>query len=103
MPNYLLTYHGEMSMPSDPAETEQVMAAWGEWYGQIGEQLVDGGAPFAVHKAIDANGDVDAPAALTGYTVVTAADFDEATTIAKGCPVLGTGNTVQISESMDMG
>lgn len=105
MPNYVLTYHGEMGpMPEDPAVMEEMMAAWGQWYGSIGEGLIDGGAPFSQHWGVGPDGDTDAPAtALTGYTVISAADLEAAKKIAQGCPVLASGNIVQISETIDMG
>jgi hypothetical protein len=33
---------------------------------------------------------------IGGYTVIAAKDFDEATEIARGCPFLGVGGTVEI-------
>lgn len=103
MTNYVLTYHGEAQMPTDPAEIQETMEQWGQWYGMIGDRLVDGGSPFARHWGVGPDGSaVDAPAALSGYTVVQAADQDEAIEIAKGCPVLANGHTVQVSESLDM-
>ena len=106
MPKYMLTFHGEMNMedmPSDPKAVQAMMAAWGAWYESMGEGLVDGGAPFSVSTAVDANGGTDAPAQLTGYTIIDAADMDAATAIAKGSPVIANGHTVQISEAIDMG
>lgn len=104
MTKYVLTYHGTPAeMPSDPAEMESQMAVWGAWYGGIGESLVDGGSPFSVQAAIGPDGnDTDAPAALTGYTVVEVASLDAAKDIAKGCPVLQYGSSVQISECIEM-
>ena len=106
MPNYILTYHGEMSMedmPTDPAAIQEVMAAWGAWYESMGEALVDGGAPVSMSTAINADGATNAPAQLSGYTIITADDFDAATAIAQGSPVLANGHTVQISQAIDMG
>lgn len=106
MPKYVLTYHGEMNMedmPTEPAAVEAVMAEWGAWYGTMGEGLVDGGAPFGASTAITSDGATDAPAQLTGYTIVDVADMAAATAIAQGCPVLANGHTVQISEAIDMG
>lgn len=105
MPNYLLTYHGEMKMedmPTEPEAIQAMMAQWDQWYGSIGEGLVDGGAPVSMSTAINSDGTADAPAQLSGYTVVAAADMAAATVIAQGCPVLVNGHTVQISETMDM-
>jgi len=104
MPNYVLTFHGEMGpMPDDPAVMEAVSAEWGAWYGSIGEALVDPGAPFGETASIGPDGsDTTNPASITGYTIVKADDLGSAAAIAKGCPVLKNGHTVQISQSIDM-
>ncbi len=104
MPKFVLTYHGEAGgMPTDPAEVEAVMAEWGAWYGSMGESLVDGGAPFGESSAIGPDGSTTvAPASLSGYTVINAADMAGASSIAAGCPVLKNGHTVQISQAIDM-
>ena len=105
MPKYMLTYHGEMrmeDMPTDPEAIQAVMAEWDAWYRGMGDALVDGGAPISMSTAIDANGSVDAPAMLSGYTVIQADDMAAATAIAQGSPVLPNGHAVQISECMEM-
>lgn len=105
MPNYVLTFHGEMApMPDDPAEMEAQMNEWGAWYGSMGDAVVDGGAPFAESASIGPDGKSTAnPASITGYTVVTANDIEAATAMAQGCPVLKYGHSVQISQTIDMG
>lgn len=104
MPNYVLTFHGEMGpMPDDPAVMEAVMQEWGAWYGSMGDALVDGGAPFGETASVGPDGSsATNPASLTGYTIVKADDIGAATAIAKGCPVLKNGHTVQISTAIDM-
>lgn len=104
MPKYVLTYHGEMGqMPTDEAEVAAVMEKWGAWYGQMGEAVVDGGAPFGETASIGPDGSTVAnPASLTGYTIIDAADLAAATAMAKGCPVLENGHSVQISQAIDM-
>lgn len=103
MPNYVLSFHGEVApMPDDPKIQEEMMAEWGAWYGSMGDALVDGGAPFGEATAINADGATSNPASMTGYTVVSAADMAAATAIAQGCPVIKNGHTVQICEAIDM-
>lgn len=104
MPKYVLTYHGEMGpMPDDPAAMQAIMDEWGAWYGSMGEALVDGGNPFSQSTAVGPDGSsASAPASMTGYTIVNADDMSGVTAIAKGCPVLANGHTVQISEAVDM-
>lgn len=105
MTNYVLTYHGGGGMPETPEEQEQVMAAWGAWMGELGENLVDGGNPFAAHKTVAADGSVSdsGPASmLSGYGIISASSFDEAVAMAKGCPILTGGGQVQVSETIVM-
>ncbi len=107
MANYVMTYSGGSGdMPTDPAEVEQVMAAWGAWYGTMGDAVVDGGAPFSIHTTVTKDGTVKANNAstpLTGYTIVKADSIDAASEMAKGCPVLEGGGIIQVSETVDMG
>ena len=104
MPKYVLTFHGEPDpMPEDPAAKEAVMQEWGTWYASMGEALVDGGAPFGETSSIGPDGSgVANPASMTGYTVIAADDMTGATAIAKGCPVLTNGHSVQIAQAIDV-
>ena len=104
MANYVLAYHGG-GMPETEEESAKVMAAWEAWYGQLGAAIVDGGAPTGQAKTVNPDGSVaDGGGAnpLTGYTVVTAADLDAAVALAKGCPILSTGGTIEVAETSDM-
>ena len=40
MPKYVLAYHGG-SMPEDPAAQAEGMAAWGAWFGSLGDAVID--------------------------------------------------------------
>lgn len=105
MTKYVLTYSGgNGDMPTEQAEIDQVMAAWGAWFGQLGDAVVDGGNPFGPAKTISqgaepADGGVGA---LTGYSVIQADDFDGALAAARGCPVLSNGGSVSVYEAIDM-
>lgn len=104
MPKYVFAYTGDKHMPQSETEMEEVMAAWGAWYGELGDALVDGGAPFGSLRAISPDGAVseDGSASLTGYSIVQADDIDAATAMAKGCPVLAVGGGVEVNECLDM-
>ena len=105
MTKYVFTYSGgDGKMPEDPAEIEQVMAAWGAWYEQLGAAVVDGGAPFGPAATVAPDGSVSdgASVQLTGYSIVDADSLGAATDMAKGCPVLANGGAVQVSEAIDM-
>lgn len=103
MPNYIIGYHGG-GQPSDPAEGEKVMKAWMSWFEKIGPSVVDGGNPVGASKTIAANGSVsDGGGAnpLTGYSVLKADNLDAAVALAKGCPILASGGSVEVGETFN--
>jgi len=103
MADFVLLYSGG-SMPETEAEQAEVMKAWDAWFKDIGGALKDGGNPFApAAKTVGADGAVsDAKGELSGYTIVKAGSLDEATTIAKGSPVLHGGASITIYETLDV-
>ncbi|MBI2764950.1 MAG: hypothetical protein HYX53_03460 [Chloroflexi bacterium] len=102
MANYLLAYKGG-SMASTPEEQEKRMAAWMGWFNTIGPSVVDGGNPCGPSKNIAANGSVsdNAPSGITGYSVLKADDLGAATALAKGCPILAAGGSVEVYETFN--
>jgi hypothetical protein len=101
MANYLLTYYGG-GMPETEEASAQVMAAWTAWFEQLGDALVDGGNPTSHSRAISPDGSVmDATSAPSGYSIIRAQDLDAAVKAAQGCPVLGGGSTIVVSETFE--
>ena len=101
---YLLAYHGG-GMPETEKEQARVMAAWGKWYQKLGKAVVDGGNPIGHTRTIASTGRVTKGGGknpVSGYTVIKASDIDAATTLAKGCPILGSGGTVEVCETFDV-
>jgi hypothetical protein len=103
MSKYLLLYHGG-SQPASPAEGEKVMAAWNTWMGSLGSSLVDGGNPTGNTKTIASNGGVSNGGGnpATGYSILEAGDAYAAVKLAKGCPHLQTGGTIEVAEIMPL-
>jgi hypothetical protein len=105
MNDYLLLYSGG-SMPDSPEEQAKVMKAWEGWMGQLGDSLKDGGNPFTpAVKSISADGSVsDGPAGsmASGYSILKAGSLDEATNMAKGCPVLQGGAKITVFETFSV-
>jgi hypothetical protein len=105
MARYLFTYHGGNGMAESEAEIAEVMAAWGAWFGELGEALLDGGAPVATSKTVGSDGSVaDGGGAnpATGFSIIAAGSLDEAATKAKGSPALASGGNVEVSELIEM-
>lgn len=101
MAKYVLVYHGG-SMPESPEDGAKVMAAWDAWFHDIGDALVDGGNPASATKRIATDGSVsDDPVGPSGYSIIKADSLDAAVGIAKGCPVLHGGASIQVVETFD--
>ena len=104
MPKFILVYHGG-GMPETPEAQEAAMAAWGAYYGAIGEAVVDGGGPAGMSKTVSPSGVANDGGAnpISGYTIVDAADQDSACDMAKGCPLVQDGSgSVEVAEIIEM-
>jgi hypothetical protein len=104
MTNFVFAYRGGSGMATTPEAQEKVMAAWGAWFGTLGADLVEAGSPFgpALTVAPDGSSTDGGAAGLTGYSVVSATDLSSAAALAKGCPLLADGGTVEIYETLPM-
>jgi hypothetical protein len=102
MAKYLLVYRGG-SQPTTPEEGAAVMSAWIAWFNQLGAAVVDGGNPIGPSTTIASDGKVTegGAAGLTGYSILQADSLHEATVLAKGCPHLASGGTVEVYETFD--
>jgi hypothetical protein len=103
MKNYVFVYYNDFD-PSQPPK-DDVKAAWGAWFGGLGDKLVDAGNPFnSGGQAVEKSGVStieNHPA--TGYTIVKAESMDDASELAKGCPVLDEKNgAVRVYETLPM-
>ncbi len=103
MTKFVLAYRGG-SVPETKEQQDAVMSAWMGWFGDLGAAVVDGGAPFGPSTTIASGGGSSAggASALTGYSIVEAADLAAATELGTGCPVLASGGTVEVYETMPM-
>ena len=104
MPNFFFVYHGG-GTPTDPAEQEKAMAAWGAWYGAMGEKVIHGGGPAGKSHTVAQSGVTADGGAnpISGMSLVTADDYDAAIEMAKGCPMVVDGSgTVEVAEMIQM-
>jgi hypothetical protein len=112
MSEYLFLYRGG-KQPEDPAEGQQVMQRWVDWMKSLTNSgnLKDPGQPLEPNGKVvrDANGTVtDGPYAeakdlVGGFTLVEAANLDEASRLASGCPIFQAGGTVEVRPILNMG
>ena len=107
MKKFVFVYHGTMSQENISQEDmKRTMDKWMAWFGTFKDQMVDGGNPFApMGKAVSAQGVETVSAAqhpATGYTIINAKDIEEASVIAKGCPILENKGSVHVYEALPM-
>lgn len=104
MAKFLFVYHGG-SKPENDADIAAVMDAWGQWFGSMGAAVVDGGNPVGISSTVNSDGSVSDNGGAnpaSGYSLIEASDIDDATSKAKGCPILESGGSVEVAEAFDM-
>ena len=103
MARYLFVYHGG-SAPESPEEGAKIMQAWQDWMGGMGDKVVDGGAPVGMSQTVSGSG-VDAnggPNPASGYGIFAADSDAEAAEMAKGCPIIDGGGSVEVAQIHEM-
>jgi len=91
-------------MAETEAEQQAQGAAWGAWFGSLGDAVAQPGNPFGGSLSVGGDGAVAEGAAsgLGGYSVLSADSLAAAAELAKGCPLIGAGGTVDVYETIEM-
>ena len=103
MAKFVLMFHGGET-PEEPSPA--VMDLWMAWFGELGDAVVDMGAPFGAAATVASNGsssEGSGPDPANGYTVIDVATIDDAILKAQGCPGLRSGGSVKVYQAMGMG
>jgi len=103
MAKYLFIYHGGGMAETEEGQKE-AMEAWGNWFASMGDKIIDGGNPIGGSTTIKSDGSVvndGGSNPTTGYGLFEAKDLDEAIELAKGCPILASGGSVELGETFD--
>ncbi|MBV8079037.1 MAG: hypothetical protein JO186_01530 [Actinobacteria bacterium] len=101
MSKFVYLYTGGTASQSEMSEEEskQVMQAWMDWLGAMGDHVIDVGNPFGASAAVNGG----ARANASGYTIVDAASLEEAVEHAKGCPIFrNPSGNVEVYEALAM-
>ncbi len=103
MSNYVLAYHGGKK-PESPEEGAKYMAKWKAWIGGLGDAVVNPATPLGKSKTVSSGGVLDDGGSnpLSGFSIVKADSMDAALEMAKGCPHLELGGTLEVAEVMEM-
>lgn len=103
MPEFMITYLGTPK-PSSPEEGQQHMAKYKEWLSELGESAVSPANPLKNTKTINPDGSIKTggSTAMSGFTIIAAESEEEALSVAKACPYLEIGGSLEVSEVMKM-
>ena len=103
MAQYIMTYLGG-DQPSSPEEGRQHFAKYKEWLFSLGDSAVSPANPFKDTRTVNSDGTVStgSTTSLSGYTVIEADSMEAALEIAKACPFLDIGGSLEVSELIEM-
>lgn len=108
MAKFLFVYRNPpnpSSAPPSPEEIQGILAAWHEWFGKVGDAIVDGGDGLQDTGRMVRPGGVvsdgpfiEAKELVGGYSVVKADTYEQAVEYAKICPILHGGGWIEVRE-----
>ena len=103
MTQYVIVYLGG-DQPSSPEEGKRHFAKYMDWLTSLGDSAVSPANPLKNTSTVNPDGTVTAGGASTmsGYTIIEAESMDGALTIAKACPFLDIGGSLEVSELIKM-
>ena len=103
MPQFIMVYLGG-DQPSSPEEGKQHMAKYMAWLSSLGDSVVSPANPLKDTRTVNADGTVTpgGTTTMSGYTVIDADSIEAALSIAKACPFLDMGGSLEVSELMQM-
>ena len=103
MPQYVISYLGG-DQPSSPEEGKQHMSKYMEWLSSLGDSAISPMNPFKNTSTVNPDGSTDngSKTKMSGFTIIKADSMDAALSIAKDCPFLEIGGSLEVSELMQM-
>jgi hypothetical protein len=103
MSQYLIVYLGG-NPPSSPEEGKQHMSKYMEWLSSLGDSVVSPMNPLKETSTVNSDGTVTSGSStsMSGYTIIDADSMEAALSVAKACPFLDVGGSLEVSELIDM-
>ena len=99
MTQYIITYLGG-DHPSSPEEGKKQFAKYQEWLSSLGDAAVSPANPLKNTTTVNSDGTVatGSTTSMSGYTIVEADSMEAALEMAKACPFLDIGGSLEVSE-----
>lgn len=103
MATYMLIYLGG-TQPTDPEEGKQHFEKYRAWLSSLGDALISPANPIRNTTVIQTDGTVEKGSIteMSGFTIIETNSQEAAIEMAKSCPFLEIGGTLEVSELMKM-
>lgn len=103
MAQFVFVYLGG-NQPSNPEQANKHYAKYREWLSSLGDAAVVPTMPLKDTTTVDPDGSIreGGRSAMSGFSIIRAASMEEALSIAKACPFLEIGGSLEVSELMQM-
>ena len=99
MPQYCIIYLGGAEPSSDEEGKQQLSEYW-NWLSSLGDSAVSPANPLKNTSTVNSDGSVTSggKTSISGFTIIEADSMGSALSIAKSCPYLKTGGSLEVSE-----
>lgn len=103
MPQYFISYLGG-DKPSSPEEGKQHMSKYMNWLSSLGKSAVSPANPLKNTSTVNSDGSVTSggETSMSGFTIIEVDSMESALSIARDCPFLEVGGSLEVSELMQM-
>ena len=103
MSQYIIVYLGG-DRPSSPEEGKQHMSKYKAWLSSLGDSAISPANPLKNSSTVNSDGTVSSGGTtlMSGFTIIEADSMDAALLIAKDCPFLDVGGSLEVSELIQM-
>jgi hypothetical protein len=103
MTQYLIVYLGG-DQPSSPEEGKRHFSKYMDWLSSLGDSAVSPANPLKDTSTVNPDATVTTGGAtkMSGYTIIKADSMEAALAIAKACPFLDIGGSLEVSELVEM-
>jgi hypothetical protein len=100
MNRYVLIYRGAVQ----PENGQQHMADWMSWVNDLGQAMLDPGTPVHPSQTITTGGISETQAAdpVCGFSVIQADSMTDAIALARPCPHIAIGGSIEVAEAMNL-
>ena len=103
MTQFVLVYLGG-NQPTNPEEASKHLSKYTEWLTSLGDSVVIPTIPLKDTNTVSPDGTIreGGSSAMSGFSIIRVESMEAALSIAKDCPFLDIGGTLEVSEMMQM-